>query len=160
MLIKKHLNFCVAFFNLLKMQAAKINSNSLDANLNPMKDSTGVAAIDCNVEIDGLIDKLDKITMLYDSGRMDKYVIRYIPGMTPINYQGQIDFIDTKRTYAASTYSDMQQLEFNLEVVNNHYINFSTMVLCLPIAFRKKTNKQEAIAATMIPVNNFFCALD
>ena len=30
------------------------------------------------------------------------------------------------------------------------------MVLCLPIAFRKKTNKQTAIAATMIPVNNFF----
>ena len=50
----------------------------------------------------------------------------------------------------------MQQLEFNLEVVNNHYINFSNMVLCLPIAFRKKTNKAAAIDATMIPVNNFF----
>ena len=74
----------------------------------------------------------------------------------PISYQGQIDYVDTKRTYAASTYSDMQQLEFNLEVINNHYINFSTMVLCLPIAFRKKTNKETSIAATMIPVNNFF----
>ena len=131
------------------MQAAKSNSNPLGANLNSMKDSAGVAAIDYNAEIDGLIDKLDKITTLYDSGRMDKDVMRYIPGMAPINYQGQIDFIDTKRTYAASTYSDMQQLEFNLEVVNNHYINFSTMVLCLPIAFRKKTNIQTAIAATM-----------
>ena len=30
------------------------------------------------------------------------------------------------------------------------------MVLCLPIAFRKKTNKETSIAATMIPVNNFF----
>ena len=30
------------------------------------------------------------------------------------------------------------------------------MVLCLPIAFRKKTNKAAAIDATMIPVNNFF----
>ena len=50
----------------------------------------------------------------------------------------------------------MQQLEFNLEVINNHYINFSTMVLCLPIKFAKKTNKATAIAATMIPVNNFF----
>ena len=160
MLIKKHLNFCVAFFSLLKMQAVKSNSNLLGANLNPMKDLTGVAAIDYNAEIDGLIDKLDKITTLYDSGRMDKDVMRYIPGMVPINYQGQIDFIDTKRTYAASTYSDMQQLEFNLEVVNNHYKNFSTMVLCLPIAFRKKTNKQTPIAATMIPVNNFFCTLD
>ena len=30
------------------------------------------------------------------------------------------------------------------------------MVLCLPIAFRKKSNKENSIAATMIPVNNFF----
>ena len=30
------------------------------------------------------------------------------------------------------------------------------MVLCLPTAFRKKTNKANAIDVTMIPVNNFF----
>ena len=137
------------------MQAARSNANPLGSNLNPMKDATGVNAIDCSANIDNLIDKLDKLSTLYDSGRMDKDVMKYIPGMAPISYQGQIDFVDTKRTYAASTYSDMQQLEFNLEVVNNHYINFSTMVLCLPIAFRKK-NKDTALAATMIPVNNFF----
>ena len=138
------------------MQATKSNANPLGLNLNPMKDATGVAAIDYSANIDNLIDKLDKLSVLYDSGSMDKDVMKYIPGMAPISYQGQIDFVDTKRTYAASTYSDMQQLEFNLEVVNNHYINFSTMVLCLPIAFRKKTNKETAIVATMIPVNNFF----
>ena len=138
------------------MQATKSNANPLGLNLNPMKDATGVAAIDYSANIDNLIDKLDKLSVLYDSGRMDKDVMKYIPGMAPISYQSQIDFVDTKRTYAASTYSDVQQLEFNLKVVNNHYINFSTMVLCLPIAFRKKTNKETAIAATMIPVNNFF----
>ena len=138
------------------MQATKSNTNPLGLKLNPMKDATGVAAIDYSANIDNLIDKLDKLSVLYDSGRMDKDVMKYIPGMAPISYQGQIDFVDTKRTYDASTYSDMQQLEFNLEVVNNDYINFSTMVLCLPIAFRKKTNKEKAIAATMIPVNNFF----
>ena len=50
----------------------------------------------------------------------------------------------------------MQQLEFNLEMVNNHYINFSTMVLCLPVTFRKKSNKNNSLANTMIPVNNVF----
>ena len=138
------------------MQAKKSNANPLGLNLNPMKDATGVAAIDYSANIDNLIDKLDKLSVLYDSGRMDKDVMKYIPGMAPISYQGQMDFVDTKRTYAASTYSDMQQLEFNLEVVNNHYINFSTMVLCLPIAFRKKANKETAIAATMILANTFF----
>ena len=89
------------------MQASKSNSNSLGANLNPMKEVTGVAAIDYSANIDNLIDKLDKLSTLYDSGRMDKDVMKYIPGMAPISYQGQIDFVDTKRTYAASTYSDM-----------------------------------------------------
>ena len=120
------------------MQATKSNSNPLGANLNPMKDATGVAAIDYSASIENLIDKLNKLNTLYDTCRMDKDVMKYIPRMAPISYQGQIDFVDTKRTYAASTYLDMQQLEFNLEIVNNHYINFSTMVLCLPIAFRKK----------------------
>ena len=138
------------------MQAAKSNFNPLGANLNPIKDATGVQSIDFSADIDNLIEKLDKLNTLYDSGRMDKDVMRYIPGMAPVTYQGQIDFTDTKRTYAASTYSDMQQIEFNLEVTANHYINFSNMVLCLPIAFRKRTNKAQPIAATMIPVNNFF----
>ena len=130
------------------MQAMESNANPLGLNLNPIKDATGVAAIDYSADIENLIGKLDKLSTLYDSGCMDKDVIKYIPGMAPISYQGQIDYVDTKRTYAASTYSDMQQLE--LEVINNHYINFSTMVLCLPIAFRKKTNKETSIAATMI----------
>ena len=125
-------------------------------NLNPIEDATGASAIDFSADIDNLFDKIDKITTLYDTGRMDKDVMKYIPGMAPVSYQRQIDFVDTKRTYAASTYSDMQQLELNLEVVNNHYINFSNMVLCLPIAFRKRTNKAAAIDATMISVNNFF----
>ena len=138
------------------MQVAKSNSNPLGANLNPINDAIGVSAIDFSADIDNLIDKIDMISTLYDTDRMDKDVMKYIPGIAPVSYQGQIDFVDTKRTYAASTYSDMQQLEFNLEVVNNHYINFSNMVLCLPIFLKKKTNKAAAIDATMIPVNNFF----
>ena len=35
-------------------------------------------------------------------------------------------------------------------------MNFSNIVLCLPIAFQKKKKKTVAIDATMIPVNNFF----
>ena len=112
------------------MQAAKSNFNPLGSNLNPIKDATGIQSIDFSADIDNLIEKLDKLNTLYDSGRMDKDVMRYISGMAPVTYQGQIDFIDTKRTYAASTYSDMQQIEFNLEVTANHYINFSNMVLC------------------------------
>ena len=138
------------------MQAAKSNRVHLRENLNPLKDAQGVESINFSADIDNLIEKLDKFSVLYDTGKMDADVIKYIPGMSKVSYQGQIDLIDTKHTYATSTYTDMQQLEFNLEVVANHYINFSNMVVCFPIAFRKRTNKAQPIAATMIPVNNFF----
>ena len=138
------------------MQAAKSNRVHLGENLNPLKDAQGIESIDFSADIDNLIEKLDKLSVLYDTGKVDVDVIKYIPGMSQVSYQGQIDFIDTKRTYAVSTYTDMQQLEFNLEVVANHYINFSNMVVCFPIAFRKRTNKAQAINANIIPVNNFF----
>ena len=44
----------------------------------------------------------------------------------------------------------MQMLEFVIDITANHYINFSTLVLCLPITFRKRTNKAQPIDATMI----------
>ena len=50
----------------------------------------------------------------------------------------------------------MQMFEFVIDITANHHINFATLVLCLPITFRKRTNKAQAIDATMIPVNNFF----
>ena len=39
------------------MQASKSNSNLLGANLNPIKNATGVSAIDFSAYIDNLIDK-------------------------------------------------------------------------------------------------------
>ena len=60
-----------------------------------------------------------------------------------------------KKTYAASTFTDMEMLEFVIELTENHYLNFSNIVLCLPITFRKTTNKAQAIDGDMIPVNNF-----
>ena len=138
------------------MQAAKSNRVTLGENLDPLKEVNGADAIDFSANVDNLIGKLDKLSTLYDTGRIDADVIKYIPGMAKISYQGQIDFIDTKHSYAASTYTDMQQMELNIEVAANRCINFSNMVLCVPIAFRKRTNKAQAISAAMIPVNNFF----
>ena len=138
------------------MQAARSNRVKLGENLNALEDATGVDAVDFSADIDNLITKLDKLSELYDTGKVDADLLRYIPGMSKISYQGQIDWIETRRSYAASTYTDMQMLEFNIELTANHYINFSNMVLCLPITFRKRTNKATAIDATMIPVNNFF----
>ena len=76
--------------------------------------------------------------------------------MSKIMYQDQVDWIQIKKAYASSTYNDKQLLEFNIELTKNHYMNFSNMVICLPVVFRKVTNKAQAIDTDMIPVNNFF----
>ena len=60
-----------------------------------------------------------------------------------------------KKAYASSTYTDKQLFEFIIELTKNKYMNFSNMVVCLPVVFRKVTNKAQAIDADMITVNNF-----
>ena len=76
--------------------------------------------------------------------------------MSKIMYQGQIDWIDTNKTYAASTYTDMEILEFVIELTAGHYLNFSNLILCLLVTLRKTSNKAAPIDDDIIPVNNFF----
>ena len=90
------------------MQSARSDRVKLGENLNPLKDATGVEAVDFSADIDNLIGKIDKLKTLYDESQVDADILRYIPGMNKIMYQGQIDGIDTKKTYATSTYTDMQ----------------------------------------------------
>ena len=114
-------------------------------NLNPIEDATGVDAVDFSADIDNLIGKLDKLTDLYDTGKVDADMLRYIPGMSKIICQGQLDHIETKKCYAESTYTNKQMMEFNINITANHYINFSNMVLCLPVTFRKKQQIQQQL---------------
>ena len=101
--MKKKLVFLIFQF---KIQAAKSNGE----NLNPLEDATGVDSVDFSADIDNIIGKIDKLKVIYDSGKIDADILRYIPGMNKIMYQEQIDWTDTKKTYAASTYTDMEIL--------------------------------------------------
>ena len=79
------------------MQSARSDRVKLGENLNPLKDATGVEAVDFSADIDNLIGKIDKLKTLYDESQVDADILRYIPGMSKIMYQGQIDGIDTKK---------------------------------------------------------------
>ena len=114
------------------MQSARSNRVKLGENSNPLEDATGVDAVDFSADLDNLINKLDKLADLYDTGNVDADLPRYIPGMSKIMYQGQIDWIETKRSYAASTYTDSQMMEFNIELTANHYIIFQTWFYASP----------------------------
>ena len=47
------------------------------------------------------------------------------------------------------------QLKFILDLTANTYSNFSTMEICLPLKFTKKSNEALQMKAQMITVNIF-----
>ena len=59
------------------MQAARNNRVKLGENLNPLEDATGVDAVDFSADIDNLTTKLDKLSELYDTGKVDADLLRY-----------------------------------------------------------------------------------
>ena len=106
------------------MQANVSSKVKLEQSLDPVQDATGVDSIDFRADIDNLLKKLDKLSDLYEKGRIDSDLLRYIPGMSKILYQEQVDWVQTKKAYASSTYTHKQILEFNIELSKNHYMNF------------------------------------
>ena len=98
------------------MQASVSEKVKLGQNLNPVDDATGVESIDYSASVEDLIGKVKKLKTLYEKGQIDTDVLRYVPGMNKIMYQGQLNYIDTKKSHASSTYTDMEQLEFVIEL--------------------------------------------
>ena len=77
--------------------------------LNPLKDTMKVKSIDYSGNVNNMITKIEKLEKLYDTGKMDFNLVRYIPGLTDIAYQGQIYFLQTKRKYASEIYAQKKQ---------------------------------------------------
>ena len=72
--------------------------------LNQLKDLAKVAAADYSSDFWNLYSRLDNFMDLYDRGKSPADLIRYIPGLTKIAYQGQIDLTETERKYVNNTY--------------------------------------------------------
>ena len=74
----------------------------------------------------------------------------------PITRLAQITGDLPRKAYSSTTYSDKKQLEFVLDLTASTYTNYSTMEICLPLKFTKKSNKTLQMDSKMITVNNFF----
>ena len=90
------------------------------------------------------------------TGKADRDLSRHFPNILPTTRQSQIAGELTREAYASVTYTDERQLEFILDLTANTYSNFSTIEICLPLKFTKKSNKALQMEAQMITVNNFF----
>ena len=101
-------------------------------------------------------EKVQKIRELISTGRYDEDIAKYIPGLLEVKFQGMLEDIGTREKTAYPSYTDMEQLDFQIQLTDNYYINPNSIHICFPIKIKKKINTTLDIDADLIPVNNFF----
>ena len=70
--------------------------------------------------------------------------------------QGMLDDIDTREKVAHPSYKDKEQLDFQILLTENYYVNPSNIHICFPIKIKKQSNNSSDIDSDLITVNNFF----
>ena len=95
------------------MQKEISNKIQLRGNLNPLKDVPKVPATDNTSDLKDIFQKIDKLGSLWEDGKTDYNLIRYLLRLATISRQGQIYNI-TKKTYALSNYTDKKKKCLNL----------------------------------------------
>ena len=88
------------------MQRETSNKIQLGENLNPLKDLPKVPAIDNTSDLKDVFRKVDKLGNLWEDGKMDHSLIRYLPGLATVSRQRQIYNIIPIKAYTSSNYTD------------------------------------------------------
>ena len=73
-----------------------------------------------------------------------------------IVYQGMFEDIDTKVKVPHSSYKNMEQLDFQIMLTGNYYVNHNSIYLCFSMKTKKGIDMFADIDSDMITVNNFF----
>ena len=123
------------------MQREIGDKTQLGDTLNPLNDVSTVPAIDNTSNLKDVFGKIDKLGDLWDKGKADASLIRYLPGGSEVLRLGKIFNIVPKKAHPSSTYTDKKTLEFTIELAANTYTNYSMMMLLVPIYFKKSTDK-------------------
>ena len=139
------------------MQRDISDKNTLGDTLNPINDIRRSTAIDRTTSnYNDAKEKVQKIQDLINMGKYDADLVKYIPGLTDLAIQGMLDEIDTREKVAHPSYKDKEQLDFQILLTENYYVNPSNKHICFPIEIKKKLNNNSNIDADLITVNTFF----
>ena len=103
-----------------------------------------------------MLKKRLKNRELISTGRHENDIVKYIPGLFELKFQGMLENINTREKVAHSSDTDMEELDFQRLLTENNYINPNSIQICFPIKIKKKTNQNLDIHADLIRVNNFF----
>ena len=134
----------------------EISQSHPSTSLNPLKDADGVVSIDYTAQYNALSQKVENLKNFLEKGTAESGMLRYLPGLAPVVYQGQLKGTNEKKAYADDNYTGLKLAEFNIQLSNNEYMNFHNVNIVFPMKIKKKNNFKNDIDATMITVNNFF----
>ena len=67
-----------------------------------------------------------------------------------------LDNVPTREQPVLLSYKDMENLEFEIILTQNHCTNPNSFHICFPIKTKKSTNVNNDIDDDMITINNFF----
>ena len=109
-------------------------------SLNQLKDVVGVSSVDYSAEFDGLYKRLNSVETLLEKKKAPGELIRYLPGLVRLLYQGQLKGTLPKKADADDTYKDLKTAEFTIQLSMNQYMNFHSVHLVFPL--KKKLTLQ------------------
>ena len=139
------------------MQRDISDRNTLGDTLNPINDARRSTAIDRTTSnYNDAKEKVQKIRDLINMGKYYADLAKYIPGLMDLAIQGMLDDIDTREKVAHPSYKDKEQLDFQILLTENYYVNPANIHICFPIKIKKKSNNNSDIDDDLITVNNFF----
>ena len=73
-----------------------------------------------------------------------------------MKFQSMFEGINTKEKVAHSSFTDMEELDFQILLTENCYVNSGSIHISLPMKIKKSTNGVINIDDDLITVNNFF----
>ena len=88
-------------------------------------------------------------------GKYDADLEKYIPGLMDLAIQRMLDDIDAREKVAHPSYKDKEQLDFQILLTENYYVNSANIHICFPIKIKKKSKNNSDIDDDLITVNNF-----
>ena len=78
-------------------------------------------------------EKVEKIRQLISTRTYDADIASYIPRNLDFVYQEMIEVIDIKEKTVHISYKDMEQLDFQIMLTDNYYVNPNSIHLCFPM---------------------------
>ena len=55
-------------------------------------------------------------------------------------FQGMLEDIDTREKVAHSSYSDMDEIDFQILLADNYYVNPNSIHICFPVNIKRASN--------------------